>query len=166
MLARGGAMGLHLFRTRAGDLAAALPSIWTAMRTYGDAAAMGGKQWHWMVSQGHQINPCNSKLHPAVTEAGIQPEGGEEVAVQVAYTPKSHCFGCGPSHPDGLHLESKRIEQGLEARVSLSSKYCAFPGTHQRQRSWLSCLLAALQLHAHGTRRSSSKRQQYAIASG
>eukprot|EP00882_Tetradesmus_deserticola_P002283 GHRQ01002436.1.p1 GENE.GHRQ01002436.1~~GHRQ01002436.1.p1 ORF type:complete len:239 (+),score=66.71 GHRQ01002436.1:342-1058(+) len=128
MLARGGAMGLHLFRTRAGDLAAALPSIWTAMRTYGDAAAMGGKQWHWMVSQGHQINPCNSKLHPAVTEAGIQPEGGEEVAVQVAYTPKSHCFGCGPSHPDGLHLESKRIEQGLEARVSLSSKYCAFPG--------------------------------------
>jgi hypothetical protein len=45
--------------------------------------------------QGHKINPCNSMLHPAVTEAGILPEGKEEVAVQAAYTPKSHCFGCG-----------------------------------------------------------------------
>lgn len=35
------------------------------------------------------------QLHPAVKEAGILPEDGEEIAVQVAYTPKSHCFGCG-----------------------------------------------------------------------
>lgn len=41
-----------------------------------------------------QINPCNSPLHPAV-QAGIQPEGGEELSVQSAYTPKSQCFGCG-----------------------------------------------------------------------
>lgn len=34
-------------------------------------------------------------LHPAVKEAGILPEGEEEIAVQVAYTPKSQCFGCG-----------------------------------------------------------------------
>ncbi|KAF6264506.1 HotDog domain-containing protein [Scenedesmus sp. NREL 46B-D3] len=128
MLARCGVLGLQLCSTQVGSLAAALPSVCTVLRNYGDAAAMGGKQWHWMVSQGHKINPCNSKLHPAVKEAGILPEGGEEVAVQVAYTPKSHCFGCGPSHPDGLHLESKRIEHGLEARVSVPPKYCAFPG--------------------------------------
>jgi hypothetical protein len=42
----------------------------------------------------------------------------------------------GPSHPDGLHLESKRIEHGLEARVTLPAKYCAFPGTQDRQQPW------------------------------
>eukprot|EP00775_Hariotina_reticulata_P002564 gene2564-2866_t len=67
-------------------------------------------------------------LHPAVKEAGILPEGEEEIAVQVAYTPKSQCFGCGPAHPDGLHLLSKRIENGLEARISVPARYCAFPG--------------------------------------
>jgi hypothetical protein len=38
--------------------------------------------------------------------------------------------GCpaGPSHPDGLHLSSKRIKDGLEAHISLPHKYCAFPG--------------------------------------
>ncbi|KAF8072597.1 hypothetical protein HT031_000257 [Scenedesmus sp. PABB004] len=56
------------------------------------------------------------------------PEGTEEIAVQVAYTPKSQCFGCGPAHPDGLHLRSMRIDSGLEARISLPAKYCAFPG--------------------------------------
>lgn len=63
-------------------------------RYYGDKAKQGS-QWHWMVSQGHKVNPCNSMLHPAVKEAGILPEGPEEIAVQVAYTPKGHCFGCG-----------------------------------------------------------------------
>lgn len=37
----------------------------------------------------------------------------------------------GPSHPDGLHLESKRIENGLEAHITLPAKYCAFPGNHE-----------------------------------
>uniref|UniRef100_A0A383VQN5 Thioesterase domain-containing protein n=1 Tax=Tetradesmus obliquus TaxID=3088 RepID=A0A383VQN5_TETOB len=128
MLARCGAMGLQLCSSQIGSLVAALPSACTLLRRYGNEAAKDGIQWHWMVSQGHKINPCNSMLHPAVKEAGILPEDGEEIAVQVAYTPKSHCFGCGPAHPDGLHLESKRIEHGLEARVSLPAKYCAFPG--------------------------------------
>lgn len=88
----------------------------------------GGDRWGWMVEQGHKINPCNSKLHPAVIEEGIEPEPVEEVSVQEAYTPESSCFGCGPTHPDGLHLRSFRIKDGLEARVSLPSKYCAFPG--------------------------------------
>jgi hypothetical protein len=65
-----------------------------------------GNQWHWMVSQGHKINPCNSMLHPAVKEAGILPEGEEEIAVQVAYTPKSQCFGCGKiSQQDCMQLQ-------------------------------------------------------------
>lgn len=91
-------------------------------------AAEDKARWEMMVAQGHKINPCNSMLHPAVTEAGIMPEGQQELCVQAAYTPKSQCFGCGPAHPDGLHLESKRIENGLEARLSLPAKYCAFPG--------------------------------------
>eukprot|EP00879_Flechtneria_rotunda_P003509 GHRR01003739.1.p1 GENE.GHRR01003739.1~~GHRR01003739.1.p1 ORF type:complete len:255 (+),score=61.69 GHRR01003739.1:283-1047(+) len=97
------------------------------IRSYGDTAKTGG-QWEFLVSQGHEINPCNSMLHPAVTEAGILPDGGAELAVQQAYTPKSQCFGCGPAHPDGLHLQSKRIKDGLEARITLPPKYCAFPG--------------------------------------
>lgn len=54
----------------------------------------------WLLCPVCQINPCNSLLHPAV-QAGIQPEGAEEVSVQQAYTPKSQCFGCG-EHPEGL----------------------------------------------------------------
>lgn len=124
-----------------GGLSAVLPALGYGLRTVAQQAArestrqfagqgkeqQPGSQWHWMVSQGHKINPCNSLLHPAV-EAGIQPEGAEEVPVQTAYTPKSQCFGCGPSHPDGLHLSSKRIKDGLEAHISLPHKYCAFPG--------------------------------------
>ncbi len=34
----------------------------------------------------------------------------------------------GPSHPDGLQLKSRRIAGGLEARLRIPSKYCAFPG--------------------------------------
>ena len=41
-------------------------------------------------------NPCNSPLHPAA-RAGIKPDEEEVLSVQVAYTPKSTCFGCGAS---------------------------------------------------------------------
>lgn len=93
-----------------------------------DSRLRPGSQWHWMVSQGHKINPCNSKLHPAVVDAGIQPEGMEELCVQQAYTPESQCFGCGPAHPNGLNVRSHRIENGMVANFSISSTYCAFPG--------------------------------------
>jgi hypothetical protein len=83
--------------------------------------------WQFMQQQGHKLNPCNSPLHPAVN-AGIQPDGNEEISVQEAYTPQSGCFGCGPANVDGLGLRSFRIENGLEAKLKLSSKYCAFPG--------------------------------------
>ena len=35
------------------------------------------------------------RLHPAVTEAGLDVEGEEELSVQAAYTPESSCWGCG-----------------------------------------------------------------------
>lgn len=85
-------------------------------------------RWDLLHEQGYNINPCNSKLHPAVTEAGIAPESEEEVPVQEAYTPESSCYGCGPAAEDGLHLRSFRIPGGLEASVVLDRKYCAFPG--------------------------------------
>ncbi|KXZ44480.1 hypothetical protein GPECTOR_67g320 [Gonium pectorale] len=51
---------------------------------------------------------------------------------QEAYHPESLCFGCGPAHPDGLRLESRRMPGGglgrLEGRARVSSKYIAFPG--------------------------------------
>jgi hypothetical protein len=49
----------------------------------------------WPPFQGFAVNPCNSKLHPSVTEAGIAPDSDEEVSVQKAYTPESTCWGCG-----------------------------------------------------------------------
>jgi hypothetical protein len=45
--------------------------------------------------QGFAVNPCNSKLHPSFTEAGIEPDSEEELSVQEAYTPESNCWGCG-----------------------------------------------------------------------
>jgi hypothetical protein len=61
-------------------------------RTNKDARA----QWEALVkTQGSDvINPCNSKLHPAVL-LGIAKVQGEELCVQEAYTPSSRCFGCG-----------------------------------------------------------------------
>lgn len=91
-------------------------------------SAARSKQWKLLHHQGYDINPCNSPLHPAVTVAGIKPENSEEVCVQEAYTPESVCFGCGPSAPDGLKLQSFRRGDGLEAIVKIDNKYCAFPG--------------------------------------
>lgn len=87
-----------------------------------------GAQWEVLRQQGFQVNPCNSRLHPSVTEAGIEPDSEEELSVQEAYTPESTCWGCGPAAADGLMLRSYRIPGGLEASIELHPKYCAFPG--------------------------------------
>lgn len=34
----------------------------------------------------------------------------------------------GPAHASGLQLKSKRINNGLEAHITIPRKYCAFPG--------------------------------------
>ncbi len=96
-------------------------------------------------------NPCNSPNHPAVEAGSLEIDPNKkELPVQEAYTPRSVCFGCGerisatfslasllpkrsrvssgPAHPEGLHLQSRRRKNGLEAEISIPSKYCAFPG--------------------------------------
>lgn len=55
----------------------------------------GRSKWNVLKSEGYNVNPCNSKLHPAVVDAGIEPDSEEELPVQEAYTPESTCFGCG-----------------------------------------------------------------------
>lgn len=101
--------------------------ISSALYANGFGTASSGQQWEWMKSVGHKINPCNSKLHPAVTDAGLEP-GTPELPVQQAYTPGSTCFGCGPAAEGGLGLRSHRIPGGLEASIVLDDKYQAFPG--------------------------------------
>lgn len=100
----------------------------TLVRRYAsEHSAFAEAKWQ-EVAKAHKVNPCNSRLHPAV-KAGILPDPkGEELCVQDAYNPESSCWGCGPAHPDGLQLKSRRIAGGLEARLSLPAKYCAFPG--------------------------------------
>ncbi len=58
--------------------------------------APAGIEWEILKKEGHDINPCNSHLHPAV-RAGIEPESEEVLSVQEAYTPDSVCWGCGES---------------------------------------------------------------------
>jgi hypothetical protein len=111
-----------------------------AARAYATAAAYPGRparaphddraaRWRVMVEKGHAVNPCNSPLHPAVAEAGILPDtSAPERCLQEAYTPESTCWGCGPAATDGLRLRSRRVENGLEARVRLDPKYESFPG--------------------------------------
>ncbi|CAD7700963.1 unnamed protein product [Ostreobium quekettii] len=90
------------------------------------AAVASESKWRWLDSTGHDINPCNSRLHPAVV-AGIEPRG-EAISVQEAYTPMSKCFGCGPANRNGLQLKSTRTERGLEGNLSIPDKFLAFPG--------------------------------------
>lgn len=78
--------------------------------------------------QGHKVNPCNSQLHPAVTEAGIAPDGSEEICIQEAYTPNSLCFGCGQANKEGLRLRSYRAKNGLRGYCRIPANFCAFPG--------------------------------------
>lgn len=54
------------------------------------------------------------RLHPAVVVAGMDPDDGEEISVQAAYTPESSCWGCGQAAESGLHLQSFRGEGGLQ----------------------------------------------------
>lgn len=52
-------------------------------------------KWKWLKSQGADLNPCQSALHPSVTTGKQPPPTGDEVSVQKAYNPGSTCFGCG-----------------------------------------------------------------------
>lgn len=100
-------------------------SSWT--RRYTAPVEGQAEPWQWLVNKGHVVNPCNSHLHPAVTVAGIKPQG-EPLSVQDAYTPLSKCFGCGPANSQGLQLKSRRTNTGLEGFVTIPERFQAFPG--------------------------------------
>ena len=63
------------------------------------------KKWNVLVNQGHELNPCGSKFHPA-QQAGVL--GDVEVperSLQEAYTPLSTAYGCGEvSTSDFFHV--------------------------------------------------------------
>ena len=52
----------------------------------------------------------------------------EEVGVQHQYAPSSICFGCGPANPQGLKINSIRIENGLSMEYLPEPHHQAFPG--------------------------------------
>ncbi|GIL86360.1 hypothetical protein Vretimale_11689 [Volvox reticuliferus] len=101
------------------------------LQQYSSQAVGTSSSWEQLKKDGIRVNPCQSPHHPAAVEGVAEPEG-EELCVQEAYNPESRCFGCGHAHPDGLHLQSRRIPGvglgRLEARISFDPKYCAFPG--------------------------------------
>ncbi|GLI67750.1 hypothetical protein VaNZ11_012004 [Volvox africanus] len=101
------------------------------LRHQSDQTAGTSSSWGQLKKDGVRVNPCQSPHHPAAVEGVAEPEG-EELCVQEAYNPESKCFGCGHAHPDGLHLQSRRIPGlglgRLEACISFDPKYCAFPG--------------------------------------
>ncbi|GLC36724.1 hypothetical protein PLESTM_000495300 [Pleodorina starrii] len=102
------------------------------MRQQSNAAAGTSSSWEQLKRDGVPVNPCQSPHHPAVVQGVVSTPKGEGLSVQEAYNPDSQCFGCGPAHPEGLHLKSRRIPGvglgRLEARISFDPKYCAFPG--------------------------------------
>lgn len=70
MLARC-AQALQLFSSsQLGSSALPLNQV---LRQFGNNAATTGKQWHWMVSQGHKINPCNSMVRRVQTSGPQSP---------------------------------------------------------------------------------------------
>ncbi len=77
-------------------------------------------KWEWMRQQGHEINPCNSKLHPAV-KAGLQP-AADQTPVQEAYTPNSICWGCGKRRTIAVLLS---LIHYLSARQTSNCLRCA-----------------------------------------
>ena len=109
------------------DASTSVPSVLRQFdwRTY--TTSRSESKWTLLKDQGIDVNPCRSSFHPSCAE-GIEPGEGEEVPIQLAYTPESECFGCGPSSKEGLRLRSYRIENGLESIVSFDKKFCAFPG--------------------------------------
>ena len=111
------------------------------------AAQAQGRPPAWL--QGYDVNPCHSKLHPAFTEAGIEPEEEEELPVQEAYTPESTCFGCGEASAlwrcaaAGARMYGRPVSSvscpGSAARVPCSARSTAAPPQGRRRQRGCSC---------------------------
>jgi acyl-coenzyme A thioesterase PaaI-like protein len=47
---------------------------------------------------------------------------------QGAARPFRHCFGCGPAHPDGLHVRSFRTAEGVVSPIVIARRWEGPPG--------------------------------------
>jgi acyl-coenzyme A thioesterase PaaI-like protein len=47
---------------------------------------------------------------------------------QAAATPFHRCFGCGPAHPDGLHVRSFRTDGGVVSPIVIAGRWEGPPG--------------------------------------
>ena len=52
----------------------------------------------------------------------------KNLSLQEQYAPRSSCWGCGPTNPDGLHIRSFPKNNELIAEWKPEKKYEAFPG--------------------------------------
>jgi acyl-coenzyme A thioesterase PaaI-like protein len=52
----------------------------------------------------------------------------DEMSVQERYSPRNHCFGCGPANPKGLHVHSFEEGDGLVADWTPEPHHEAFDG--------------------------------------
>ena len=76
------------------------------------------------------------RARPSSSRARLSHPARTASLCQLAYTPDSKCWGCGPAEEDGLQLRSFRIKNGLEARITVPNQYCAFPGGHMPLGAW------------------------------
>ncbi len=57
------------------------------------------------------------------------PAAPMQPSLQETYAPGTICFGCGPANPDGLHIRSFEVGDGLVADWVPVPNHEAFPGT-------------------------------------
>jgi len=57
--------------------------------------AKAAARWDTLVQQGHDVNPCGSKFHPAATAGVLDANDAPTRSLQEAYCPASTCYGCG-----------------------------------------------------------------------
>lgn len=85
------------------------------------------KAWQTRLAAGEEINPCQSRDHPAV-QAGLIEASDEQLSLQESYSPWSRCFGCGAplraistcsAHVSSTTMRPAVSGHALEARAAL-----------------------------------------------
>lgn len=82
--------------------------------------AASAAEWAKLAQQGAEVNPCRSRLHPAVV-AGTAPLPSvhEGKSVQQAYDPNGQCFACGaPGLAGGRGTTAERGARSEAAAVA------------------------------------------------
>ena len=110
----------------------------THRRAYASHASDGSaaERWAELASRGVDVNPCNSRAHPAVT-LGVDAayvNARPRRSLQEAYDPQCIDFVSGPASsdtPGKIGLETFRCDDeahALESRASFPRQYEEFPG--------------------------------------